>query len=280
MTSGQTIWSDAQADNLPLSLGCMKVPIDLHAVARHRKVRKVTLRLMVRRGALVPVSDGFQVFVRNLEMKDLDIGAPEPEGILNSQQRFTLAHEIAHTFFYKDRGGVPVSTGKVKKYGGKTKEHNLEERCDRIAKRLLVPSHFLKMEIASNLGNDQEKIDIEFVRRMVTRFRVSYEVMLDRLSTVASNNQFGRCIVLVRKRDNEARICNHYIGMGLLSVLPPFREYRPVTEWFPNLPLTITAGYGNRKSVVTTNGQQLSVRRFDLRRRGEYLLQFDIRKSG
>ncbi len=93
---------------------------------------------MVQRGVLVPVSGGFELFLRGLEPRDLDIESEELQSALSPRQRFTFAHELAHTHFYKTSNGVPT----VRKVEIIPPE--LEEICDGAAGRILAPTNLLK----------------------------------------------------------------------------------------------------------------------------------------
>ena len=134
-------WIEMRADGLYSSVGCKAPPVDLYALARHRHVKRVGLRLMVHLGALVPVHQGYEVFLQGTEAQELDIQAPEPPGELTARQRFTLAHEIAHTFFYKGTDQVPAPTLSVKT---RQEYRELEAICDSAAKRILVPMQLLR----------------------------------------------------------------------------------------------------------------------------------------
>jgi len=190
---------------------------------------------------------------------------------LTARQRFSLAHEIAHTFFYKFTEHVPVRTISVKKYQD---YKDLENICDRAAKRILVPMQLLRTEVQRILG-DRRQIDAAFVRQMVSIFRVSYEVMLERLRTMEPENEFARCILLVRENEDEAQVKTWYMGMGLLSAFPPLEKYRPVADWFPEFPRELVAANGSRECKLTRKGRELLFRKVPLGRAGDFLLQVD-----
>jgi hypothetical protein len=260
------------ADDLYLSVKCKAPPVDLYALARHRRVKRVGLRLMVNLGALVPVQQGFEVFLQGTESQELDMEAPEPPGELTARQRFTLAHEIAHTFFYKGKNQEPVPTFSVKT---KLEYKELEEICDRAAKRILVPRQLLRNQFQATLG-ESDRIDVNFVRKMVSRFKVSYEVMLDRLRTVEPDNVFARCILLIREeRGGGLKVTAWYMGMGLLSMFQPIVRNALVMNWFSGFPQGILERDGIRECNVVRKGRELLFQKTPLRKRGDFLLQID-----
>jgi hypothetical protein len=244
-------------------------PVDLFAVARSRRVKLIGLELMVPRGVLVPVPGGFHILLRDLEPRELDIGAPEASGLLTHRQRFTLAHEIAHTLFYKNAKENPVDSGEVKK------DSDLEEICDVAAKRVLVPAELLEREIRNKLDGDYRRIDAGFIRNMVSTFDVSYEVVIERFWAVDRELAAARCILLAQREGDEALIRTWHMGTSLLSAFAPLRKYQPVAKWFPEplQPVSQRAEVGDWQ--VTRGTRTLQIQKFPLSRRGDFLLQLD-----
>jgi len=268
-----TLWADSWADDAHLSIRCIAPPVDLHAIARQQRVKRVKLRLMMQLGALVPVPGGFEIFVRHQEPRDLDVGAPEPPKLLNTRQRFTLAHEIAHTLFYKGFEDVPIPNTKLKKRGTR-RQFGLEEVCNRVATRLLVPKRLLLGEIRRSL-QAPERIDAHFVRAMAAKFRVSADVMLGRLRVVAWDNAFARCIVLVGMRDSRDRVRDSYMGLSLLSAFPPLERGAPLLSWFPELPPSILEASGNKEWQIKRRDREFLLQKFPLGKGGGFLMQID-----
>lgn len=272
MTKDQARREEVWADNLYAELRCFDPPMDLHAVARNRQVTQLKLRPMIQRGALLPSPGGYEIIVRNLESKDIDLELPEGAKELTSQQRFTLAHEIAHTRFYKLVKGKPVPTKESKQYAH-AGEIGLEEICDRAAARLLAPTPLLKRQFIERLNNDTERIDAGFVRTLVTIFRTSFDVMVQQLRAADLENVFARCIMFVAKKDEQFKIQSWYRGMSLLSALPTPENYQPLRTWLPGLPQGVDSpGQGTWR--FDSGGREFSVQKFPLGKRA-FLLQFD-----
>lgn len=275
MKRSQATKTDTWADNAYLEDGCVAPPIDLHAIARRQGIARIKLRLMVQEGALVPVSNGFEVYIQSLKRRDLSIDAPEPRDVLSLRQRFTLAHEIIHTRFYDTRGEIPVRTKEGKGKFIRQEYVGLEKICDNAAARLLVPTQLLKNEIRTILNGDCERIDIPFVRTMVTKFRASHEVVIKRLSIVGSGNVFARCILLVRTVNGEAQIHACYMGVTLLSSIRAPNPYEPVANWIREIPLAVTESEGGGKWEMTRGRRKLEMEKIPLGRSGDFLLQID-----
>lgn len=256
------------ADTVYSSIGCPSPPIDLYALARRRRVKSIKLRLMIPRGAVVPVDGGFEVFIRNLEPKDTDIENPEPDGLFNAQQRFTLAHEIAHTHFFQGLEGTPIPSTEVKLHS------DLEEICDRAAKRILVPRDLLRKEIRLSNGGSQH-IDIGFVRSMASRFRASYEVILERLRAAEPDGPTSRCLLLARRRDGETRVMTWFLGSSLLSALPPLHKYQAIKTWLPVLPDHLLERDRPMNLDLKIGKRQLHVRKEPIGLANDFFLQLD-----
>lgn len=80
-------------------------------------------------GLLLPLKDGFEIRIN---------AAHSPE-----RQNFSLAHEIAHTFFYDGRGKELLEKHR-RSYGEQASKYLEENLCDLIASELLMPSHVFR----------------------------------------------------------------------------------------------------------------------------------------
>ena len=251
-TRHATLASRNWADLLPGNIGYSRPPVDLHAVADQRRIKHLGLRFMIPRGIL-PVKAGFEVYLRDPIRKDIDISEPESEGLLAPHQRFSLAHEIAHTFFYKFSDSVPVPDGTV------SNELELEKTCDVTAGRILMPTDLLKREI-----QDYEKIDAAFIRSVASKFRTSLTVAIERLCAVEPSNLFERCVVLVRRLRGDAEILASYFGVGLLRTLPRPRKYTRVTDWVADFPRPAINKRGDCDWTITRMGRPVTFTKIEL----------------
>src|SRR5205085_1418955 len=79
--------------------GPLRPPVDPANIVSLCNVLDVEHRPMIPEGVLSPVQGGFKIY---LQSNFTDQGTKR-------RRRFTLAHELAHTFFYNVNGGVPNS---------------------------------------------------------------------------------------------------------------------------------------------------------------------------
>lgn len=233
------------ADALPAVLGIKNSPVDLYAVARHRRIRTLGFRFMIPRGLMLPVEGGFDVYLRDQARRDTDISKEEPSGALSVRQRFSLAHEIAHTRFYKLSDRVPSSEPPT------ANGLELERICDQMAGCILIPTHLLKRKI-SDYGKE---IDANFVRLIAEDFQTSMDVALNRIRVVEAGSSFDRCILLARRVSGDAEIQTLHFGIGLWPLLPRPEKYTRVTDWLPDFPRNALIRSEESGSFVTPKGR-------------------------
>jgi len=251
------------ADVLPGVLGFKRPPIDLYAVARHRRIRRLGFRFIIPRGLMVPVEGGFEVYLRDQTQKDVDISGAEKMGDLSFRQRFSLAHEIAHTRFYRFSDTVPSPDAMTLAWP------DLEDNCDRMAGCILIPTYLLKRKI-QDYGRE---IDGEFVRSVASDFRTSVTVALERLRVVEAASSFDRCILLAQRVPGDAEIRSLFFGLGLSSVLPRPEKYTRITEWLPNFPRHAFGRTEDSGSFATRRGRTITFTTRDLGNSGRFLLE-------
>ena len=89
------------ADTLLAHAGATEPPVDLNLLASCQRVRKIEHVEMVEAGRLIPDGDGYVI----------QVNARHPDG----KRRFTVGHEICHTFFNEahqsSRGSIDMTTG-------------------------------------------------------------------------------------------------------------------------------------------------------------------------
>jgi hypothetical protein len=234
-------WATALIANLRIS----KPPIDLFEVARSRLIRNVKFRYMIPRGGLIPIANGFEIYMRDTRSQEMEVAGTEPVALFSRRQRFTLAHEIAHTYFYtfspKKSPEVVINA---------PKGLILESICDKAAGQILVPTEMLRKRLE---GSDE--LNIEFVQNIATSFNVSLTVALRRLG--ACSIPSARCVILARRliRDSEIQAC--CFGTGLLKYLPRPTKFSELGEWLPMLPPSIKGGKGDCQWETSRAGQSL-----------------------
>lgn len=197
---------------------------------------------------MVPVAGGFEVYLRDQQRKDIDISKEEQRGDLSVRHRFSLAHEIAHTRFYRFSDQVP-SPDDMTPNG-----RELEADCDRMAGCILVPTYLLKQKIR-DYGKE---IDADFVRSVASDFRTSVTVALERLRVVEAAHSFERCILLARRIHGDAEIQSLFFGLGLSPVLARPEKYTRITDWLPNFPRDALGQREDSGSFITRRGRTIT----------------------
>lgn len=124
-----------QAENLIRKSGVSTPPFLPQRMAHLQGVKRVLKEdLGSLSGLLLPLEDGYEIKVN---------ATHSPE-----RQNFSVAHEIAHTFFYEGRGKELVERHEKAK-GEQSARHLEENLCDLIASELLMPSQVFRMYAAS-----------------------------------------------------------------------------------------------------------------------------------
>ncbi len=138
------------------------LPIDLEELAKFAGVLSVEGQEMIPEAVVTVEESGFRIYLQSNY-------ANQPG--IRIRQRFSLAHEIAHTFFYEEINGV------LKPMRDALRGTKLESACYQAAGLLLVPEEFLREE----LSKISEPFSVEQVLPLSRMFDVSVEVILRRL---------------------------------------------------------------------------------------------------
>ena len=189
-----------------------QVPIDLLAVARqvHAVVEE---REMIPEAAMTPDGEGFRIHLQS--NFSLLPGA-------RTRQRFSLAHEIAHTLFFELRDGL------LKARRDAPTGERLEGACHKGAALLLVPTNFLRKELRSHAN----ATDAAYILRLARQFDVSPEVMMRRLSDLdAFDGQFAPVLA---RRDHSSNYTIEFAVYPpwLKALLPTPRRGIDFGTWF------------------------------------------------
>jgi hypothetical protein len=144
----------AAVDELAATSSGGTLPVRLSNVARARKVQDVVFRPLLVDGCLGVREDGFVIFVRCDKTRSSNLRkAWSDEASFQSafpaRMRFTIAHEIAHTFFFDLEALPPRETVALNR---SRTVHSLEYSCNDLAARMLLPE--------SPLQNAVKKMDV------------------------------------------------------------------------------------------------------------------------
>ena len=136
-----------QAEELAMEASANTCPVLLRQVAARRRITEIVFGPLLVDALITTHPSGFRVFFRSDRDEALScLEAYKNESaknLLPSRIRFSLAHEIAHTFFY-DLSKAPP---KIKESASEAELDELEVMCNRLAGHLLMPSKLLKSEL-------------------------------------------------------------------------------------------------------------------------------------
>jgi hypothetical protein len=166
-----------QAENLAELHGANSLPIPLKRIAEKRKVRRVIFRPLLVDGCLTITDDGFNIYVccdkRESQEFATQFEAENSIGGLHSRTRFTIAHEIAHTFFFDLSSGRP----KNRLIGDHQNTiRTLEKVCNQAAARMLLPTDLLRSEI-----RNLDIYDPAALRQLARKAAVSPQMLVNRM---------------------------------------------------------------------------------------------------
>jgi len=191
------------------------LPVDIDALARAAGNIDIERREMIREAAVGSSGGRFRIY---LQSNFLD----RPGARI--RQRFSLAHEIAHTFLFIAQDDV------LKPTKGGPRGINLESACHEGARRLLIPERFLSRE----LGPRHDGVRGEEIIRMAKRvFDVSVEVFLRRLGDRLDSSE--TCFALSRNGSLQFAMYPAWLKTVLWS--PPGDT--PIIEWLKSSDLRI-----------------------------------------
>lgn len=186
---------------------------DLVDLARHRGVRSILCCSLPADGTIEPIVGGFRIYLRSNEYREIEMCKPEPA--LPVRVRFTLAHEIVHTFFYERRvtGDFDVSVpARIK--GWRT--DLVEPLCQFGAGLLLVPQEILTTRFPST----RYPISPTEILNLAQDMRVSTEVALRRLKGSHVVLEPDRCIIHIETAQpvEDWKISNVWSGSILRNI--------------------------------------------------------------
>lgn len=191
--SGATFIDNAIREVLA-RIGVDEVP-DLVEVSRVQKVREILFRDLFSDGALEPVRGGFRIYLKSRREYDLLMTDPEP--ILPTHTRFTLAHELVHTFFY-DHTLISSQPGRrPRPLRHRPKPTKLERLCQYGAAALLIPLKFLQREHEQT--PNCETFSAHEIYDLSRKLRVSAEAFIRRLDELDRFNPPDSAHLLIER---------------------------------------------------------------------------------
>lgn len=176
-------------DHLTKEHGQLSPPVNPRLLTTYLRVLSVEQRKMIPEGVLCVVQGGFRIYLQSNF-------ADQPG--FRVRQRFTLAHELAHTLFYDISGPLP------KLVKGAPRGEKLERLCQLGAAKILVPEPLLLREIKKR----GLICTVDNILELARLFDVSSDVMIRRahsVQSVAAENFAAVLAVESRNGDFEIR---------------------------------------------------------------------------
>jgi hypothetical protein len=193
--------------------GQLEAPIDPTALAPFCKVLSVEPRPMVPEGVLVAVQGGFRIYFQN--------NFENQRGV-RLRQRFTIAHELTHTFYYDWDDEMPKP---VKRSPAGEK---LEGLCHMGASQILMPRSLLN-KVVQERG---EPASAEYIIDLAATFEVSPEVAIRRLQKLRLIPEENFAAILVDTASEGRRIIRAACyGPSLLCYADPPKSGSDFSDW-------------------------------------------------
>jgi hypothetical protein len=168
-------------------------------------------------GAIEVVPGGFAVHLQAAKEQVVPTSAVDSTA-MPPRQRFTLAHEICHTFFY-DSSRKPVKPH--------PRPRLLEGLCNYGAQRLLLPDYLVEREIGVGRRFDS----IEMAWDLVGAARVSIEVLLHRLNGLDQLKETDYALLTLRNRDDGGIVTTGFCLSGVFTRLQKPTLYAAPPKW-------------------------------------------------
>lgn len=207
-----------------------RLPIDLLAIAEIAGVSSVREIEMIPEAVIRPAGSGFEVF---LQKNFIDFPG------FRQRQRFSLAHEIAHTFFFEPKDGG------MKRIGYAPTGDRLESACHAAAGLMLVPESLFR----SAIGAMQDFPRARQIMQLAARFDVSVEVVIRRLPMKHFETSERALVVTRGPKD----VIEHAVyPPWLKAILPAPKRGLPFDEWFRTRRPDVSGGHpaGTRALMV------------------------------
>lgn len=192
--------------------GGHSAPIDLRAIAPGCGVLSVEDREMIPEAVMTPEGNGFRIYLQS------NFSHLPGAGV---RQRFSLAHELAHTFFFEEREGT------MKPLRGAPTGERLEAACHQGAGLLLVPDRLLRRE----LKDAPRPLGAAIHMRLAQAFDVSAEVIMRRLDKLGAFEGFFAPALVRQQRDQTLTIEFAVYPPWLKALLPTPRRGMEFMKW-------------------------------------------------
>ena len=199
-----------------------RLPVDLYSIAQYQGVHTIQFAPIVPDGVTSPDKSGFTIHLRSEKERTMCLRDPRERKVpLSNRQRFTLAHEIVHTFFhFRERETLKPALPQ----GGRP-----ERLCQFGAGLLVVPDHHLY----ACIGHGGPLSSAAQAMRLCQRFGVSPEVLLRRIGEDHGLIETDSALIFGKNdgKENHCRILVACCGLTLMAFMPAPRPFADLPEW-------------------------------------------------
>jgi Zn-dependent peptidase ImmA (M78 family) len=231
--------------------------VDLARVARAQNVHTIELRPLLAEGCLIPDTRGFTVQVNHSERTAIDptITTLKETG-LTTRQRFTIAHEIAHTLVYDLTRTPPREhPGKLQAIFDTSEREpakSLEDFCQISAGMILTPTVALEKELGPFGCVDS----IEVVLRLAETFRVSPEMLIHRVGQIDGMQTRDYALLMVTGTGGVDQVRAYTYSWTLRPFFDPPKRYALFRPWIKRakLPIAIADSHQGKWDVIVHGG--------------------------
>lgn len=196
----------SEADALGARAAKRQFPVLLRPLVESRRVTSIEFRPLLVDAMLTTHPKGFRIFLNSGGHSPAELQEryrKESNNVMMpSRLRFSVAHELAHTFFYDFSEAKPKIAKQFTPGGKRTALENLERSCNRLASHLLLPTPILRDEFLR-----LKAINPRSISELADRAGVSLEALLRRLNENDSlfiQRYFKGSIILVDQSGDRA----------------------------------------------------------------------------
>lgn len=210
-----------------------KLPVRLREIATQREVGTVWFQRLLPDGILAKEGKRYAVGIHAEPEHQNRYDALYRDGRddqLPARQRFALAHELAHTFFYELGPHELEAEAKFAGGGGKTGENILEGHCDEFARLMLLPTPLILPRLDPDFFRTPDS-----ARQLAREARVSPEVLFRRIEDLQSSlRTFAPTAFLLFRRSPEGwRLVRAiYLSNFRLLLITCQKRNDPLETWF------------------------------------------------
>lgn len=201
-------------------------PVDLVALARIQRVRIIEFRPMILDGCIDVIAGGFNIFLRGDSFQSWNVDEDIEWARLKPRQRFTLAHEIVHTFFYDLSGELPVVSKRAPKVS------IIEHLCQYGAGQMLLPERLLTPFFDLN-----KFLDHKLTVKLARGFGTSSEVVIRRVNRIErfKNPDWALILAKTDRSGQDAKIRAACYSSSLLPYFPKPTLFSSLRESYTNI---------------------------------------------